>query len=245
MSRRLWMPVLAVVLLVFLGVAALVLLRGIGYQDGKTWVEPKVVDPGDVGCPPSDAIVLFDGTDLSEWENGENWIVQDGVAIVGAGRGGITTRRAFGNCQLHIEWATPSVVTGSGQERGNSGIYLQERYEVQVLDSYQNSTYADGQAGAIYGQWPPLVNASRRPGEWQVFDIVFEAPRFDGTGTLIRPAYITLLHNGLVVHNHREILGPTSWSLSPGYKPHPPRQRLHIQDHGNPVQYRNIWIRDL
>ncbi len=245
MSRRLWMPILAVAILAFSGAAAFFLLKGPGHQGGKTWAEPKVVDPGDAGSPPSDAIVLFDGSDLSEWENGENWVIRDGAAIVGAGRGGITTRRAFGDCQLHIEWATPSVVTGSGQERGNSGIYLQERYEVQVLDSYRNSTYADGQAGAIYSQWPPLVNASRRPGDWQVFDIIFEAPRFDGTGTLTRPGYITLLHNGVVVHNHREILGPTSWSLSPGYKAHPPRQKLHIQDHGCTVQYRNIWIRDL
>jgi hypothetical protein len=172
-------------------------------------------------------------------------MVRDGAAIVAPGKGGITTRSAFGDCQLHIEWATPSVATGSGQERGNSGIYMQERYEVQVLDSYMNSTNPDGQAGAIYSQWPPLVNASRGPGVWQVYDILFEAPRFDGPGKLLRPAYISVLHNGLVIHNHREILGPTSWSVTPGYRPHPLKQKLHIQDHGCPVRYRNIWIREL
>ncbi|NWG12013.1 MAG: DUF1080 domain-containing protein [Acidobacteria bacterium] len=245
MSKRIWVAALVALVLVGAGAAALVLLKGQRCPDGEARTEPKIVDPGDAGGPPSDAIVLFDGRDLLEWENGENWPVRNGVATVGVGKGGITTRRAFGDCQLHIEWATPPVVSGSGQERGNSGIYLQERYEIQVLDSYQNSTYPDGQAAAIYSQWPPLVNASRKPGEWQTFDIVFEAPRFDGAGKLTRPAYITLLHNGLVVHNHREILGPTSWSLSPGYKPHPPRQKLHIQDHGCPVRYRNIWIREL
>jgi hypothetical protein len=206
--------------------------------------EPSVVDPGANGQAPSDAILLFDGRDLSQWRNAEHWVVKDGIAIVGAGFGGITTRRTFGDCQLHLEWATPDVVEGSGQQRGNSGVYLQERYEIQVLDSYQNKTYPDGMAGAVYGQFAPLVNASRKPGEWQTYDIIFESPQFDSAGRLLKPAFVTLLYNGVLVQNHVEIKGDTGGE-SPSYTPHAPKMPLFLQDHGCAVRYRNIWIREL
>ncbi len=206
--------------------------------------EPAVVDPGGLGQPPSDAIVLFDGHDLSQWRNAEHWIVKDGAAIVGVGSGGITTKRAFGDCQLHLEWATPSVIEGSGQGRGNSGVYLQEHYEIQVLDSYQNKTYPDGMAGAVYGQHAPLVNASRKPGEWQSYDIIFRAPRFDPKGKLVEPAFVTVLYNGILVQDHVEIKGDTG-AEKPGYTPHAAKMPLHLQDHECPVRYRNIWIREL
>jgi hypothetical protein len=216
----------------------------LGYQSGKAWPEPGLVVPGAAcGQPPSDAIILFDGKDLSKWVGGENWLVRDGVATVHGGS--IATRQAFGDCQLHIEWATPEKVSGSGQERGNSGVFLQGRYEIQVLDSYQNPTYPDGQAGALYRQYPPLVNACRPPGEWQVYDIVFEAPRFDAARRLQKPAYVSVLQNGVLIQNHVEIKGDTSGARAPGYKFHPPKQPLQLQDHGCPVRYRNIWIREL
>ncbi len=230
-----------ILLLACLGASCWMVGREYGDRNAP---EPAIVDPGGNGQPPSDAIVLFDGRDLSQWNNGENWIVRDGVATVGAGRGGITTKRAFGDCQLHVEWASPTPPSGSGQERGNSGIYLQESYEVQVLDSYQNQTYFVGMAGAIYGQYAPLVNASRKPGEWQSYDIVFQAPHFDAQGALIKPAFITVLHNGVLIQNHAEIKGNTG-SDPPSYKQHPEKMPLHLQDHGCPVRYRNIWIREL
>jgi hypothetical protein len=216
----------------------------LGHQNGRDRPEPRVVIPGaSCGQPPSDAVILFDGKDLSKWNGGENWIIKDGVAIVNGG--GIATKQAFGDCQLHVEWATPEKVSGSGQERGNSGIYLQGRYEIQVLDSYQNPTYPDGQAGAVYKQHPPLVNASRGPGEWQTYDIIFEAPRFETTGKIQKPAYVTVLHNGVLIQSHVEIQGDTSWVLAPGYRHHPPKQPVYLQDHGCAVRYRNIWIREL
>src|SRR5260221_12637955 len=146
------------------------------YKSGIQWAEPKVIDPGPTGGPPSDAIVLFDGAGLSRWNGGEKWEVKDGFAV--SREAGITTKQEFGDCQLHVEWATPSEVSGEGQGRGNSGVYLMERYEVQVLDSYENKTYFDGQAASIYKQHPPQVNACRKPGAWQTYDIVFKAPRF-------------------------------------------------------------------
>ncbi|HYK88547.1 MAG TPA: DUF1080 domain-containing protein [Acidobacteriota bacterium] len=216
----------------------------IGYQSGKNWPEPKVTSPGATcGAPPSDAVVLFDGSDLSKWDGGGSWIVKNGVATVSGGS--ITTIQSFGDCQLHVEWAVPEKVQGSGQERGNSGIFLQNRYEIQVLDSYQNPTYPDGQAGALYKQYPPLVNACRKPGEWQSYDIIFEAPRFDASGRILKPGYLTVLQNGVLIQNHIEILGDTAWLTAPGYTPHPSRQPLGLQDHGCPVRYRNIWIREL
>ncbi len=206
--------------------------------------EPRVVNPGP---PPSDAIVLFDGSSLSQWQ-GENgrpaaWEVHDGVATVN-GTGSIATKQPFGDCQLHIEWATPAEVKGEGQGRGNSGVIFQGRYELQVLDSYQNRTYFNGQAGALYSQYAPLVNVSRRPGEWQSYDVIFHAPRFDDHGALLKAGTMTVLQNGVLVQDHVEIRGPTG-QQPPKYVAHPLKQRLVLQDHGNPVRYRNIWIREL
>ena len=213
------------------------------YKSGIKWREPEVIDPGPVGGPPSDAIVLFDGKDLSQWNGGEKWEIKDGYAI--PREAGITSKQGFGDCQLHVEWATPAEVTGAGQGRGNSGVYLMERYEVQVLDSYDNKTYFDGQAGSIYKQHPPLVNACRKPGEWQSYDIIFAAPRFDDQGKLVKPAYLTLLQNGVVVQNHFELLGGTFYERPPAYEAHPARAPIHLQFHGNPVRFRNIWVREL
>src|SRR5207253_482505 len=208
--------------------------------------EPRVIEPGP---PPSDAIILFDGTDLAQWKSDKGggaakWDIKDGVLAVN-GTGSISTKREFGDCQLHVEWATPAEVKGEGQGRGNSGIYLQGRYELQVLDSFENKTYYHGQAGAIYKQHAPLVNASRPPGEWQTYDIIYHAPRFDAVGNLVKAATVTVLHNGVLVQDHVEIMGPTGTKGRPKYTPHPLKQPLGLQDHHNPVRYRNIWIREL
>lgn len=208
---------------------------------------PPVVDPGEAGSPPSDAIVLFGGSDLSDWQgrDGEaRWRVADGAMTVVAGTGDIRTKRSFGDVQLHVEWRTPEVVTGDGQDRGNSGVYLMERYEIQVLDSYQNQTYVNGQAGAIYKQHAPLVNASRPPGEWQTYDVIFTAPRFRADGTVERPATFTVLHNGVLIQNHVEVQGTVTYIGKPVYERHG-NAPLLLQDHGNPLSYRNIWIREL
>jgi len=206
--------------------------------------EPHFVNPGP---PPADAIVLFDGTDLSQWRSeaggAAGWEVKDGVATVN-GSGDIVTKQPFGDCQLHIEWATPAEVKGEGQGRGNSGVIIQGRYELQVLDSYQNKTYFNGQAGAVYSQYAPLVNVSRKPGEWQSYDVIFHAPRFDENGKLSKPATITVLQNGVLVQDNVEIKGPTA-NQPTKYEAHPLKQPLVLQDHGNPVRYRNIWIREL
>jgi hypothetical protein len=170
--------------------------------------------------------------------------VKDGVATVN-GTGSITTKQEFGDAQLHVEWATPSQVKGEGQERGNSGVYLQSRYEVQVLDSYQNKTYFNGQAGAVYKQYEPLVNACRKPGEWQTYDIIFHAPAFDDAGGVIKRATITVLHNGVLIQDNVQVLGTTTHEGEPRYTKHSPKAPLQIQDHGNPVRFRNIWIRPL
>jgi hypothetical protein len=212
------------------------------YKSGIDWKEPPVIDPGDATTPPSDATVLFDGKDLSAWEGGDKWIIKDGFAI--ADKTGITSKQAFGDVQVHLEWATPEEVKGSGQGRGNSGLYLMGKYEVQILDSYMNETYFDGQAGSIYKQWPPLVNACRKPGEWQTYDILFTAPRFEGE-KLTRPGYITVLQNGVVVQNHSELLGGTFYDQPPHYEPHAEKLPMQIQFHGNPVKFRNIWVREL
>ena len=208
--------------------------------------EPRVVDPGP---PPADAIILFDGKDLSQWKGSltggpARWAVEDGVAVVNR-TGNISTKQEFGDCQLHIEWATPAEVKGSGQGRGNSGVFLSGRYEIQVLDSYNNKTYFDGQAGAVYKQHPPLVNVCRKPGEWQTYDIIYHAPRFDDAGKVLKPGTVTVLQNGVLIQDHAEITGPTSGPAHQSYKPHPLKQSLTLQDHGNPVRYRNIWIREL
>lgn len=213
------------------------------WVSGKVWEKPPVVTPGQDGGPPSDAIVLFDGKDLSQWENGESWIVENGYAI--SHGGGITSKQKFGDCQVHLEFATPEKVEGSGQGRGNSGLYMMGRYEIQILDSYENPTYFDGQCGAIYKQHPPLVNASRKPGEWQTYDVIFTAPRFDESGQLVKPAYVTVIHNGVVVQNHFEIEGATAWEKAPEYAPHGEKEPIHLQFHGNPVRFRNIWVREM
>jgi hypothetical protein len=210
---------------------------------------PRVVTPGRGPAAPSDAFVLFDGTDFSQWESAEGgaakWSVADGAFTVVKGTGDIRTKRSFGDCQLHIEWRTPANIDGEGQGRGNSGVFLQGRYEVQVLDSYDNATYANGQAASIYKQHIPLVNASRKPGEWQTYDIYFRAPRFSEDGTLLTPAYVTVLHNGVLVQDHVEINGSTVNRGAPSYTSHNAREPLVLQDHDNPVSYRNVWIRDL
>ncbi len=211
-----------------------------------------VVDPGPAGPPapaPSDAIVLFGGKDLSEWTNAKGqpagWRVADGYFEVVKGAGQIQTKRGFGDCQLHVEWASPSPPKGEDQDRGNSGVFLMNTYEVQVLDSYESKTYADGQAGAIYGQYPPLVNASRKPGEWQTYDIVFHAPRFDAGGAVQAPARLTVFHNGVLIQDDEELTGPTAHKARPPYKAHADKLPLALQDHGHPVRFRNIWIREL
>ncbi len=213
------------------------------WSSGIPWPEVPVVDPGPVGGPPADAIVLFDGKDLSLWDGGDKWKVADGVATGAVAD--IRTKQHFGDCQLHVEWATPAKVEGHGQGRGNSGVIMMDRYEIQILDSYNNPTYIDGQAAAVYKQRPPLVNVCRKPGEWQSYDIVFEAPRFSPEGKLLRPAYVTVLQNGVLVQNHTEILGPTSWDKEPKYAAHPAKMPLQLQFHTNPVRFRNIWIREL
>jgi hypothetical protein len=211
---------------------------------------PEVVTPGACDAPsekpPSDAEILFDGTDLSKWTNGgkpPGWKVENGYAEIVPGQGNIFTKEEFGDIQLHLQWETPSEVKGNSQGRGNSGVLLMTRYEVQVLDSFDNPTYADGQAAAVYGQYPPLVNASCRPGQWQTYDIAFEAPRFEGD-KLVKPAYVTVFQNGVLVQNHVQILGTTPHAQVGKYAAHSDAP-LELQNHGNPDRYRNIWIRRL
>lgn len=209
---------------------------------------PRVVKPGDApGEAPSDAVILFDGQDLSLWEGRDGpaqWKVENGYMEVVEGTGNIQTREHFGDCQLHIEWASPAEVKGEGQFRGNSGVFLMGLYEIQVLDSYDNPTYADGLAAAIYGQYPPLVNACREPGAWQTYDIIWFSPRFHGE-TLVRPACVTVFHNGVLVHHNRELVGRTVHVDIYPYEPHPEVGPLMLQDHPGPVQFRNIWYRPL
>ncbi len=235
-----------------------------GYTDtpfipGQKWrvhdaerPQPRVVDThGAPAKPPSDAIVLFDGHDTSAWINCKDgapcgWTVEDGALVVKHGVGNIQTKATFGDCQLHVEWAAPTEIEGESQGRGNSGVFLMGLYEVQVLDNYNNPTYADGTAGAIYGQYPPLVNACRAPGEWQTFDIIFEAPRWDAKGALLSPAYLTVIFNGVVLHNRQAAQGPTGHRTVSDYAtPHAATGPLMLQDHRNPVRFRNIWIREL
>jgi len=208
--------------------------------------EPRVVNPGP---PPSDAIILFDGKDLSQWRGAKpnepaKWKIADGYMEVN-GTGAISTKREFGDCQLHLEWATPEEVKGEGQGRGNSGVFLQSRYELQVLDSWNNKTYFHGQAGAIYKEYAPLVNVSRKPGEWQTYDVVYHAPRFDAKGGVEKAATITVLQNGVLVQNNVEIKGHTAHAGVHKYEAHPLKQPLMLQDHHNPVRFRNIWMREL
>jgi hypothetical protein len=214
--------------------------------------QPKVVRPPANAwtiAPPADAVVLFDGTDLSRWQaeggGAAGWKVENGYVEVVPGAGAMATRDGFGDAQLHVEWMAPLPAVGDGQERGNSGVFLMGRYEVQVLDSYGNVTYPDGQAAAIYGQYPPLVNASRPPGEWQSYDIIFHRPRFDARGAVARPARTTVLHNGVLVQDDVVLSGPTAHQRRPPYERHADRLPLSLQDHGTRVRYRNIWIRSI
>ena len=220
----------------------------------KARPQPAIVTPGaestqnKAGTAPSDAIVLFDGTDLSQWEstNGgpAKWKVENGYMEAVKKTGSVRTKQSFGDCQLHVEWAPPSVVKGKGQGRGNSGVYLMEKYEGQVLDSYDNPPYPDGQAASIYGQSPPMVNVSRGPGQWQSFDIIFRRPVFKGD-KVIRPATVTVLHNDVLVQDHWIIKGTTLHKRKAAYKPHPDKLPIALQNHHNPIRYRNIWIREL
>jgi len=211
-----------------------------------------VVTPAPAGPPvppPADALVLFDGKNLSQWTNAKGepakWKVENGYMEVVSGAGSIRTVKGFGDCQLHVEWMAPSPAKGEGQDRGNSGVFLMDLYEVQVLDCYGSKTYADGQTAAIYGQYPPLVNACRPPGEWQTYDIVFHRPRFDKDGKLLAPARMTVFHNGILVHECAQLTGPTAHKARPPYKMHGDNLPISLQDHGHPVRFRDIWIRNL
>lgn len=211
---------------------------------------PPAVDPGPAGPPgpvPSDAIVLFGGGDLAEWQHAggqpARWNVRSGYFEVAPGTGSIQTRRAFGDIQLHVEWAAPAPATGTGQDRGNSGVFLMGYYEVQILDSHRNDTYADGQAASLYGQRPPLVNASRPPGEWQSYDITFRRPHFNPDGSVRDSARITVIHNGVLVHDNVALQGRTVHQRRARYEAHEDRRPLSLQDHGHRVRFRNIWVR--
>lgn len=220
--------------------------------------QPEIVKPGTPSTPkkpgkaPSDAVILFDGTDLSKWRTGTGeasaWKIEDGAMVVPpkdtVNGGDIWSKEEFGDCQLHIEWATPNPPKGESQGRGNSGVFFFGIYELQVLDCYENKTYPDGQAASLYGQQPPLVNASKKPGAWQTYDIIFRAPRFK-EGKLESPAYITVFHNGVLVQYHVALLGASGHRSLASYKPHGPKGPIKLQDHNDPVRFRNIWVRPL
>ncbi len=216
---------------------------------------PPVITPGtcstqqEPGQAPSDAVILFDGKDLSHWRGRRgqpaDWKVEDGAMVIKSGAGEIRSTEEFGDCQLHLEFAAPVPARGRDQGRGNSGVMFFGRYEIQVLDSFENVTYADGQAAAIYGQYPPLVNASRPPGQWQTYDIIFTAPRFKPDGSLESAAFVTMLHNGVLVHNHAAVIGAMAYRAVGKYSPHGPKGPILLQDHGNPVRFRNIWVREI
>jgi hypothetical protein len=202
------------------------------------------------GKPPSDAVVLFDGKDISKWVSKKDgspakWTVADGYLEVASKTGDIQTKEGFGDCQLHVEFREPSPPKGEDQDRGNSGVFLMGLYEIQVLDSYNSKTYPDGQAGAVYGQYPPLVNASRAPGEWQTYDIIWHGPRFDASGKLTKPAHVSVIHNGVLVQDNVELTGPTGHHVRPPYAAGADKLPLALQDHNHPVRYRNIWLRPL
>jgi hypothetical protein len=241
-------------------IAASAALRG---EPDPNWLghdrdrpQPTVIDPGTFsseeqpGRPPSDATILFSGTDTSSFVSMDGsptkWVAKDGAFVCVPGSGYARTLQSFGDCQLHVEWASPTPPHGDGQGRGNSGVFFgYDQYECQVLDSYQNKTYADGSAAAIYGQYPPLVNAMRPPGHWETYDIVWTAPRFDADGKLLSKARETVFHNGVLVQNNVELTGPTGWINRIPYRAHPERMPIALQDHGNPVRFRNIWVREL
>lgn len=232
----------------------------IGYADtpvlpGQPWKvhdiarpRPAVVTPGPrPGDPPSDAVVLFNGRDLSAWTSSKGparWKVENGYVECVGRTGDLISREKFGDAQYHIEWSAPTLIDGDSQWRGNSGVLIMGRYEIQVLDSWDNPTYADGQAGAIYGQWPPLVNPCRRPGEWNVYDIFWQAPKFEAN-KLVKPAYVTVVFNGVLVHHHQDVTGPMAHRAVRQYAPHAPEEPLALQDHDTRPRYRNIWVRRL
>ena len=221
-------------------------------QHSKERPTPPMVAPGAYvsQAPPADAVVLFSGTSLAKWTHEKGgparWRVVDGAFEVVPNTGALFTTESFGDAQLHIEWMSPKPPRGSDQDRGNSGVFFGgNRYEVQVLDSYDNATYADGQAAALYGQFPPLVNVSRPPGEWQTYDIIYHRPRFDATGKLLSATRFTVIHNGVLVQDNMELVGPTGNQSRPPYEPHADRLPISLQDHGHPVRFRNVWVRDL
>lgn len=237
--RRRSIAVLSVLALTALGYRAFAQR----YLNGVEWPVPPIVTPGKTDRePPSDAVVLFDGKNLDAWKNGEKCSVDpDGAFTVKAA---IQTNQEFGDCQLHLEFASPTEVKGTGQGRGNNGIGLMGgRYEIQVLDSFDNATYPEGQAASVYNQRPPMVNASRKPGEWQSYDIIFTVPRFDGD-KLVKPGFVTILHNGVLVQNHTEILGYTYYDKATLYTKHPEKGPISLMYHGNPVRFRNMWVRE-
>ena len=246
-------PAVCFLLLLGLAVAVAVAVAAAPSQRDPARTEvwdpvPPKIDPGNPERAPSDAVVLFDGTDLAEWRGRDGtagWKVEDGAFTVVPGTGSLITKRSFGDVQLHIEWRTPTEIVGEGQGRGNSGVFLMGLYEVQVLDSFENRTYSNGQAGSIYKQFIPAVNATRAPGAWQSYDIVFMAPRFASDGQLEQPATMTVLHNGILIHNHVTLRGPSVNVGEPEYEAHENKLPLTLQEHGNPVSFRNIWIREL
>ena len=214
------------------------------WKSGIEWQKPPLVTPGATSdAAPSDAIVLFDGTNLDQWINGEKWRIEDGVAVPQETQ--IVSKQHFGDMQLHIEWSAPIEIHGEGQGRGNSGVYLMGLYEVQVLDSFENETYFDGQAGSIYKQTPPLANAMRKPGEWNYYDIVFNAPKFKGNGDIDQPGHVTLIQNGVLMLNHFELQGASGFVAAPHYQPHAETGPIAIQFHSDPVRFRNIWVREI
>ena len=252
MCRHLLLSVIATVLFASTLMGQQLIKEGEYKPEDTEYYEPKVekITPGQDNQPPSDATVLFDGQDLSAWEAVEGggevpWTVEDGYFTVKPESGDIQTKENFGDFQLHIEWRSPQEIVGEGQGRGNSGIFLQGLYEVQVLDSYESETYVNGQAGSIYKQTPPLVNATRTPDEWEVYDIIYTAPKFDEKNqAMVEPGYVTVLHNGIVVQHHTRLQGTTEYIGPPQWKAHGDGP-IKLQDHSNPVSYRNIWIRPL
>jgi len=231
---------------IFTLTAALVTAQSQDWRSGIPWKKPEIIAPGaKPGDPPSDAIILFNGTDMSEWD--KEWKIENGELVCVPGRGDIRTKKTFGSIQLHLEFATPSVVSGRSQGRGNSGVFFGP-YEVQILDSYDNETYYDGQCASIYKQTPPIVNACRPPGEWQTYDIIFNRPELkieDGVTHVIRPGYITVIHNGVLVVNRHELWGSTFFHRPSVYEAHPPTLPIRLQDHGNDIRFRNIWVREI
>ncbi len=240
------------------GIAAIALVIGIAsnaiaqrYLHGIIWPEPPVITPGDYATQsaPSDAIVLFDGKNLDAWKGAKKSTIDaDGGFTV---KEALQTKQSFGDCQFHVEFASPTETKHKngkekrGQERGNNGIGLMgAHYEIQVLDSYENKTYPEGQAASVYNQRPPMVNACRKPGEWQTYDIIFTAPKFGDDGKVAKPAFVTVLHNGVVVQNHTEIKGDTAYDQESKYHKHPEKLPFVLMYHGDPVRFRNIWLRE-